>query len=28
MVSVDTTVLYTALPTLTSDLHADAQQKL
>ena len=28
MVSVDTTVLYTALPTLTSDLHADASQKL
>ena len=28
MVSVDTTVLYTALPTLTSDLQADASQKL
>ncbi len=28
MVSVDTTVLYTALPTLTHDLHADAAQKL
>ncbi len=28
MVSVDTTVLYTALPTLTADLHADASQKL
>jgi len=28
MVSVDTTVLYTALPTLTSQLHADASQKL
>jgi len=28
MVSVDTTVLYTALPTLTGDLHADASQKL
>ncbi len=28
MVSVDTTVLYTALPALTRDLHADAQQKL
>jgi DHA2 family multidrug resistance protein-like MFS transporter len=28
MVSVDTTVLYTALPTLTSDLQADAAQKL
>ena len=28
MVSVDTTVLYTALPALTSDLHADASQKL
>jgi DHA2 family multidrug resistance protein-like MFS transporter len=28
MVSVDTTVLYTALPTLTSDLHAGASQKL
>ena len=28
MVSVDTTVLYTALPTLTRDLHADAGQKL
>jgi MFS transporter, DHA2 family, multidrug resistance protein len=28
MVSVDTTVLYTALPTLTRGLQADAQQKL
>ena len=28
MVSVDTTVLYTALPTLTSGLRADASQKL
>jgi DHA2 family multidrug resistance protein-like MFS transporter len=28
MVSVDTTVLYTALPTLTRDLQADAAQKL
>jgi DHA2 family multidrug resistance protein-like MFS transporter len=28
MVSVDTTVLYTALPTLTRDLHASAAQKL
>jgi DHA2 family multidrug resistance protein-like MFS transporter len=28
MVSVDTTVLYTALPTLTSALQADASQKL
>ena len=28
MVSVDTTVLYTALPILTRGLHADAQQKL
>jgi DHA2 family multidrug resistance protein-like MFS transporter len=28
MVSVDTTVLYTALPTLTRDLQADASQKL
>ena len=28
MVSVDTTVLYTALPTLTSHLQADASQKL
>ena len=28
MVSVDTTVLYTALPTLTGDLQADASQKL
>jgi DHA2 family multidrug resistance protein-like MFS transporter len=28
MVSVDTTVLYTALPTLTADLQADATQKL
>ena len=28
MVSVDTTVLYTALPTLTEDLQADASQKL
>jgi DHA2 family multidrug resistance protein-like MFS transporter len=28
MVSVDTTVLYTALPTLTNDLQADASQKL
>ena len=28
MVSVDTTVLYTALPTLTSDLQAGASQKL
>src|SRR6204780_2047113 len=28
MVSVDTTVLYTALPALTSDLHAGASQKL
>ena len=28
MVSVDTTVLYTALPTLTSHLHAGASQKL
>jgi DHA2 family multidrug resistance protein-like MFS transporter len=28
MVSVDTTVLYTALPALTSDLQADAAQKL
>ncbi|HUD78149.1 MAG TPA: MFS transporter [Streptosporangiaceae bacterium] len=28
MVSVDTTVLYTALPALTSDLHASASQKL
>jgi MFS transporter, DHA2 family, multidrug resistance protein len=28
MVSVDTTVLYTALPTLTADLQADAWQKL
>jgi MFS transporter, DHA2 family, multidrug resistance protein len=28
MVSVDTTVLYTALPALTRDLHADAAQKL
>src|ERR1700678_2794087 len=28
MVSVDTTVLYTALPTLTRSLQADAQQKL
>jgi DHA2 family multidrug resistance protein-like MFS transporter len=28
MVSVDTTVLYTALPTLTSYLHAGASQKL
>ena len=26
MVSVDTTVLYTALPTLTSDLQAGASQ--
>ncbi len=28
MVSADTTALYTALPTPTSQLHADAQQKL
>jgi len=28
MVSVETTVLYTALPILTRGLHADAQQKL
>src|SRR6202161_4154753 len=28
MVSVDTTVLYTALPALTSDLQASASQKL
>src|SRR5580693_9209872 len=28
MVSVDTTVLYTALPALTGDLRADASQKL
>ena len=28
MVSVDTTVLYTALPALTGDLQADASQKL
>jgi len=28
MVSLDTTVLYTALPTLTRDLQADASQKL
>ena len=28
MVSVDTTVLYTALSTLTGDLRADASQKL
>lgn len=28
LISVDMTVLYTALPTLTGDLHADASQKL
>ncbi|ASO20498.1 DHA2 family multidrug resistance protein-like MFS transporter [Actinoalloteichus hoggarensis] len=28
LISVDMTVLYTALPTLTADLHADASEKL
>ncbi|MFF2847024.1 MFS transporter [Streptomyces sp. NPDC058001] len=28
LISVDMTILYTALPTLTSDLHADASHKL
>lgn len=28
LISIDMTVLYTALPTLTSDLHASASEKL